>query len=161
MSHLIEIRCTWLLKKTLVISINLKILLMVKALKYSMKFFVSRMILLMNVDRSNRPEVFCKKGILRNLAKLTGKHLYQSHSNFIKKRLWCRCFPVNFVKFLRTTFFIKHLWCLLLYCVEWYIKSNYIEFTLGHGCPPVNLLHIFRTPFLKNTSENIQNYLRT
>ena len=115
MSHLIEIWCTWLLKKTLVISINLKILLMVKALKYSMKFFVSRMILLMNVDRSNRPEVFCKKSILRNLAKLTGKHLYQSHSNFIKKRLWCRCFPVNFVKFLRTTFFIKHLWCLLLY----------------------------------------------
>ena len=27
-----------------------------------------------------------------------------------------------------------------------------IETTLRHGCSPVNLLHIFRTPFLKNTS---------
>ena len=29
---------------------------------------------------------------------------------------------------------------------------NFIEFKLRHGCSPVNLLHIFRTPFLKNTS---------
>ena len=26
------------------------------------------------------------------------------------------------------------------------------EIALRHGCSPVNLLHIFRTPFLKNTS---------
>ena len=26
------------------------------------------------------------------------------------------------------------------------------KFTLRHGCSPVNLLHIFRTLFLKNTS---------
>ena len=31
-----------------------------------------------------------------------------------KKRLWHRCFPVNFVKFLRTSFFIEHLRWLLL-----------------------------------------------
>ena len=30
--------------------------------------------------------------------------------------------------------------------------SNFIEITLQHGCSPVNLLHIFRTPFVKNTS---------
>ena len=29
---------------------------------------------------------------------------------------------------------------------------NFIEITLRNGCPPVNLLHIFLTPFLKNTS---------
>ena len=29
---------------------------------------------------------------------------------------------------------------------------NFIEITLRHGCSPVNLLHIFRTPFLKNIS---------
>ena len=29
---------------------------------------------------------------------------------------------------------------------------NFIEITLRHGYSPVNLLHIFRTPFLKNTS---------
>ena len=29
-------------------------------------------------NRSSRPEVFCKEGIIRNLAKLTGEHLCQS-----------------------------------------------------------------------------------
>ena len=28
----------------------------------------------------------------------------------LKKTLWHRCFPVNFVKFLRTLFFTEHLW---------------------------------------------------
>ena len=28
---------------------------------------------------------------------------------------------------------------------------NFIEIKLRHGCSPVNLLHIFRTPFIKNT----------
>ena len=32
------------------------------------------------------------------------------------------------------------------------LQSNFIEITLRHGCSSVNLLHIFRTPFLKNTS---------
>ena len=31
-----------------------------------------------------------------------------------KKRLWHRCFPVNFAKFLRIPFLIEHLWWLLL-----------------------------------------------
>ena len=48
----------------------------------------------------------------RHFVKFTGKHLCQSL--FLKKRLWHRCFPVNFVKFLRTPFFIEHLWWLLL-----------------------------------------------
>ena len=33
--------------------------------------------------------------------------------NFIKKRLWHRCFPMNVAKFLRTPFYIEHLWRLL------------------------------------------------
>ena len=33
------------------------------------------------------------------------------------------------------------------------LLCNFIEIILRHGCSPVNLLHIFRTPFLKNTSE--------
>ena len=33
------------------------------------------------------------------------------------------------------------------------LLCNFIEITLRHGCSPVNLLHISRTPFLKNTSE--------
>ena len=31
------------------------------------------------------------------------------------------------------------------------VALQLIEITLQHECSPVNLLHIFRTPFLKNT----------
>ena len=76
--------------------------------------------------RSSRREVFYKKGVLRNLGKFTGKHLWQSlfsitlqalglrPATLLKKRLWRRCFPVNFAKFLRTPFLIEHLRWLLL-----------------------------------------------
>ena len=37
--------------------------------------------------------------------------------------------------------------------------SNFIEITLRHGCSPVNLPHIFRTPFPKNTSRRLLLYL--
>ena len=32
------------------------------------------------------------------------------------------------------------------------LLGNFIEITLRHGCSPVNLLHIFRTIFPRNTS---------
>ena len=32
------------------------------------------------------------------------------------------------------------------------LQSNFIEIALQPGCSPVNSLHSFRTPFLKNTS---------
>ena len=35
------------------------------------------------------------------------------------------------------------------------LQSNFIKITLCHGCLPVNLLYIFRTPFYKNTSEGL------
>ena len=35
------------------------------------------------------------------------------------------------------------------------LQSNSIEITFRHGCSPVNLLHIFRILFLKNTSERV------
>ena len=44
-------------------------------------------------------------GVLRNFPKFTGKHLCQHlFFNSFKKRLWHRCFAVNFAKFLRTPF---------------------------------------------------------
>ena len=55
---------------------------------------------------SSRLEVFCKKGALKNCAKFTEKQQCQT---LLKKKLWHRCFPVNFVKFLRTAFSIEHL----------------------------------------------------
>ena len=68
--------------------------------------------------RSSRPGVSCKKGVLRNFAKFTGKHLCQSlffnnvadlkkgvrPATLLKKRLWHKCFPVNFEKFLYISF---------------------------------------------------------
>ena len=69
-------------------------------------------------------EVFCKKGVFKNFAKLTGKHLCQIFflntgaglrpATYLIKRLWHGCFPVNFAKFLRKPVFIEHLWWLLL-----------------------------------------------
>ena len=58
-----------------------------------------------NKSQKQPPEVFCKKGVLRNCAKLTGKHLPTARpATLLKKRLWHRCFPVNFAKCLRTPF---------------------------------------------------------
>ena len=42
----------------------------------------------------------------------------------------------------------KHL-CRSVVSVK--LLSNFIKVTLRHGCSPVHLLHIFRTPFLENT----------
>ena len=38
------------------------------------------------------------------------------------------------------------------------LQSNFIEITLRHGCSLVNLLHIFRGPFPKNTSGRLLLY---
>ena len=64
--------------------------------------------------RSSDSEVFYKKGVLRNFAKFTGKHLCQRlffnkvaglrPATLLEKRLWHGCFPVNSVKFPRTPF---------------------------------------------------------
>ena len=39
------------------------------------------------------------------------------------------------------------------------LQSNIIKITLRHGCSPVNLVHIFRTPFLRNTQGWLLLYL--
>ena len=76
------------------------------------------------IVKSSRPEVFCKKGVLRSFTKFTVKHLCQSPffkkvaglgpATLLKKRLWYRCFTMNFAKFLRTPFLTEHLRGLLL-----------------------------------------------
>ena len=75
-------------------------------------------------NQKQPPDVFCIKGILRNFAKFTGKHMFQSlffnkvaglrPVTLLKKRLWHRCFPVNFAKVSRTLSFTEHLRWLLL-----------------------------------------------
>ena len=61
-----------------------------------------------------------KEGVLRNFTKFTGKHLCQPlffnkvtglrPTTLLKKRLWHRCFLVNFAKILRTPLFAEQLW---------------------------------------------------
>ena len=41
---------------------------------------------------------------------------------------------------------------ILLRNCDFNLQSNFIEITLRHGRSPVNLLHIFKTPLLTNTS---------
>ena len=54
-------------------------------------------------------QIFFKIGVLKNFANFTGKHLCWSEAcNSIKKRFQHGCFPVKFVKFLRTPFFTEH-----------------------------------------------------
>ena len=64
-----------------------------------------------NKIQKQAPEMFCKEGVPRNFAKFKGKLLYQSlfsnkvaAATLLKKKLWHRCFPVNFPTFLRTPF---------------------------------------------------------
>ena len=98
--------------------------------------------------RSSRLEVFCKKGVLRNFAKFTGKHLCQSlffnkvaclrPATLLKMRLWHRCFLVNFAKFLRTSFlqnissscfcyYQDVLLIVIINCFIGFLKDNFIK----------------------------------
>ena len=44
---------------------------------------------------------------------LHSRRFLQKQSSFLRKRLWHRCFPMNFAKFLRTPFLTEHLRWLL------------------------------------------------
>ena len=48
------------------------------------------------------PEVFCRKGVLRNFAKFTGKRPCQG--NFIKKETLAQVFSCKFCKIFKNTF---------------------------------------------------------
>ena len=68
------------------------------------------------IGRSSRPEVFCKKRVLRNLTKITGKHLCQSlflrpyAYSFFKKQTLTHVFSCEFCQISKNTFFTEHLW---------------------------------------------------
>ena len=91
--------------------------------------------------RKSRLELFCKNDVLKNFAKFTGKHLcYSLFLNKVaglslaalsKKRLWYRCFPVNFGKFSRALFYIKYLWWLLLYLQNRNKHDNFLDFGIS------------------------------
>ena len=64
-------------------------------------------------QQNQPPEVFCKKGVLKNFAIFTGKDLcwslfYVCGVNFIKKKLQHRYFPVNITKYLGTPITLRN-----------------------------------------------------
>ena len=79
-------------------------------------------------NRGSSLEVVCKKGVLENFAKYTGKHLCQSlffnkvaglrPETLLKKRLWRRCFLPNFANSSGGRFWKK-------------VKSTYYEYLDG------------------------------
>ena len=102
--------------------------------------------------RNNHQRCSVRRGVLRSFTKFTRTHLCQSlffnkvaglpvpeslclrSAILIKKRLWLRCFSVNFAKFLRTFFYRNLRWLLLMLrkrcCIclkkfeQWYRKYS-------------------------------------
>ena len=87
------------------------------------------------ISKVRSSDLMCsiKKGVLKNFATFTEKHLCQilffnkvRPATLLKKRLWHRCFAVNFERFLKTPIFIEHLqWLLLQSHVK--IQSSWSE----------------------------------
>ena len=75
--------------------------------------------------RSSRPEVLCKKGVLRNFTKFTGKHLCQSLFCSLrpKKETLAQVFSCEFCEISKNTFSYRtppvaafELWEMAKYC---------------------------------------------
>ena len=100
--------------------------------------------------KGNRSSHSCsvKKGLLRNFAKFTGKDLCQSlflnkvaglrvrvfflKKSLLKKRLWHRCFLLNFAKFLRNfTSFLLNTSSGCFYTATW---GHFSRLLLHHHC---------------------------
>ena len=90
----------------------------------------------LSICRSSRPEVFCKKDVLRNFAKFTGNNtcarvsflikLQASACNFSKKEALPQVFSCEFCK--RTPFHTEHLrWLLFLYLIGRYFRSIFLD----------------------------------
>ena len=79
------------------------------------QFLKSDILLFRDVFRTLRKSIFLKKFHYRYLEKQPMEVLKTEVCNFIKKRLWHRCFPVSSANFLRTSFLPNISMRLLLY----------------------------------------------
>ena len=107
-------------------------------------------------NRSSYRRCCVKRGVFRNFAKFTGKHLCQSlffnkvaglrSANLLKQRLWHRCFPANFAKCLRKSFLQNTSRRLLLekqkLSVTWHIFSYDTISTNSISWGPIILFHL-------------------
>ena len=100
-----------------------------------------------SADINSRP-VFCKKVVLKNFAKITGKHrcwglFFNKVATLLKKRLKHRFFPVNSTKFLKHH--LPSFWC--LYCLLW------TNFTPCSSVSIVNFKHVIAGWYIKNVED--------
>ena len=76
------------------------------------------------------PQLVYKKGVIKNFAKFSGKHLQGSFSiklqasGLLKKRLWHRCFSWNFTKFLRIPFLQEYLFSPLVAASDFNLEKT-------------------------------------
>ena len=104
-------------------------------------------------DRSSRLEVFCKKGVLKNFAKFSGKHLCQGlffnkvaglrpASLLIKKGLWHRYFFWEFWEIFTNTLFYRTP--LITYRFSKTLENTYegVQFSKAAELQPATLLNI-------------------
>ena len=113
------------------------------------------------IIRSSRPNVICKKGVLKNFSKFTGKHLFWSlffaglrPATLVKKRLWHRCFPVNFANFIRTPSFMEYL--------RWFVAINqcsrfHCDMHL-HGFQIISFVYIYNRQLTSITIYRTNSY---
>ena len=75
--------------------------------------------------RCSCQEVFCKKGVFKNFAKLT--------TFFIKKETLAQMFSCEFYEIFESTFFIEHLrWLLLELCLTIHVRWDLLETFFGN-----------------------------
>ena len=105
------------------------------------------------IFKSSCSQIFYKIAALKNFTKFKWKHL-RPVAKSVKKRLQHRCFPVNFVKFLKTPFLQNTSGQLLL--------NFFIYFTVS--LPPSELIENRLFPFLnmfyyKSHLSNVMNIM--
>ena len=80
-------------------------------------------------------QLFCKEGVLENLAKFTGKHLFQSllfnkvagpkPAALLKKDTLSQVFSLEFCEIFKNTFLAEHLRWLLQLSIIYLKQTNY------------------------------------
>ena len=93
--------------------------------------------------RSSHWKCSVEKGVLKNVTKFTGKYLCQNlffnkvtdlrAATFLKKRIWHRCFLVNFVKFFACNFIKKEILIQVLSCE--FLRTLLSQNTSGRQLP--------------------------
>ena len=75
------------------------------------------------------------KKVFFEISQQSQKNTCARVSFLLKKRLWRKCFSVNFVKFLRKPFYTEHFWWLLLESTIFLALMQFNSFFRHTGTP--------------------------